>query len=97
MTTSTQLVTIAQAEDTQNLLDHIAWTDVIEPKLIKHKEDLSKMLVNHLLGMPIPENLTKEQLAGQIFGINYIQSLIKGVLQSGERALKILNASGISL
>ena len=97
MSHTTQLVSIAQAEDTSDLLNHIAWTDVIKPRLRKLSEGYSKMLVNHLLGSTLPPNLTKEQVAGRIYGINEIISTFELVLVQGEKALDAIQLEGISL
>jgi hypothetical protein len=91
------LTRVAQAEDTYDLLEHIAWTDVLRPKLIEARDQYSKALVNHLLGAPLQDGLTKEQLAGKIYGITFIISLIESILTRGERALADLKSIGISL
>lgn len=91
------LVKIAQAEDTYDLLNHIAWTDVVKPILLKDKENYSKMLVNHLLGAPLVEGLTKEMLAGRIYGIDNIIAVLEKILSQGEKALKELHTKGINI
>ena len=93
--TEAKLTKIAQAEDTFNLLEHIAWTDVVKPKLLHKKEALGKQLVDHLLGLPLPDGVTKEMIAGQIYGINEIIAIFELILTSGERAYKELNSKGI--
>ena len=97
MDNHTELVAIAKAEDTYDLLNHIAWTDVLKPKLLLEREQYSKALVNHLLGSPLPEGLTKEQLAGRIYGIDFITTRIESVLSRGEKAAAELQYQGISL
>lgn len=87
----------ARAEDAWDLLNHIAWTDTVKPRLLETREQLSKALVNHLLGSPLPGELTKEQVAGQIYGINFIISTFEGVLTRGKKALDVLNSQGFSL
>lgn len=87
----------ARAEDLQGLLDHIAWTDTLEPRLRALREDYSKVLVNHLLGTPLENGLTKEQLAGRIYGIDWITNLIRSVLTRGKKAVTELQYQGISL
>ena len=91
------LVAAAKAEDTFDLLQHIAWTYVLKPKLFIVREQYSKALVSHLLGSPLPEGLTKEQLAGRIYGIDFIIATIESVLTRGEKAVAELNSHGISL
>lgn len=94
---TSNLLAAAQAEDTFDLLNHIAWTDVIKPKMTKIRDQYSIALVNHLLGSPLPEGLTKEQLAGKIYGIDYITTVIENILTRGKNALEDLNDRGISL
>lgn len=89
------LVTYAQAEDTKDLLNHIAWTDVIQPRLARLKANYGKMLVAHLLGQPLPGSLTKEQLAGRIYGIDEMERLFSRILESGQAAFTELEAQGI--
>ncbi len=91
------LVTAAQGEDTYDLLNHIAWTDVIKPKLQRTVQDYSAILVNEALGGPLPPGKTREQIAGAAFGINYIITLFERVLRDGEKALEELAAHGTQI
>lgn len=91
------LIAAAKAEDTYNLLNHIAWTDVILPKLQQQVTQYSALLVNEALGAPLPGKLTREQVAGMAYGINYIATLFEKILREGERALTSLNSEGISI
>ncbi len=97
MNNDTKLIKLAQAEDTANLLEHIAWTDVVLPKLNRLKDSYGKQLVSHLLGQPLPENLTKEQIAGKIYGIDEMISLFSRILTDGERAFKDLESIGVHI
>jgi len=97
MSNESNLIKVAQAEDTFNLLDHIAWTSVIKPRLLQSKEMYSKILVAHLLGQPLSDGLTKEQIAGKIYGIDFILTVIETILRDGEKALNELSHQGISL
>lgn len=92
-----QLIAAAKAEDTYDLLCHIAWTDVIKPKLEEQVKRLSSQLVAEALGKPLPEGLTRERVAGMCYGIQYITSLFEKILKDGERAVKDLKDTGISL
>lgn len=94
----------AKAQDLEDLLDHIAWTDVIRPALYKTRDDLTQQLVSSTLGVPVqiqtitgPVDVSREQLAGKIFGINYIISMFEKLLQRGEIAAKQLKELGINL
>lgn len=91
------LTKVSSAEDTFNLLDHIGWVNSVKPRLDSHREAMSKMLVDHLLGKPLPASLTKEQVAGMIYGINYIEALISSVLREGSKALDQLKLENISI
>lgn len=94
----------AKAEDTADLLNHIAWTDVIHPALQRERELYTKLLVSSTLGMPVrtasaggPVELTKEQLAGKIYGIDFITDLLEKILTKGDKAIAELHAQGIHL
>ena len=94
---STQLVAVAMAEDTYDLMQHIAWEKVIKPKLDAEVKRMSSLLVSEALGSPLPGGLTREQLAGRCYGIQYISSLFEKILQRGEKALADLQGSGIHI
>ena len=81
---------IARGEDLRDLLDHIAWTDTIVPELNKLRDLYSRLLVQSVLGQKISitsygqqVELSAEQLAGKIAGINFIEELMKKVLTRG--------------
>jgi hypothetical protein len=101
--TDAKLLAAAKAEDVQDLLNHIAWTETIEPALIKQREVLSALLVQSTLGYPVEMNRTdgskitvsKEQLAGRISGINFITKFLEDLLKNGQAAMKSLNDIGI--
>lgn len=85
------------SEDTYDLLQHIAWTDVILPKLQEHTRQLSTLLVSEALGTPLPTPLTREKVAGMCYGIQYITSLLERVIRNGEKAVSDLNHFGVHL
>jgi hypothetical protein len=91
------LTKVAQAEDTYDLQQHLAWTDVIKPKLVGLKDSYAKQLVAHLLGAPLHSNLTQEQLAGKIYGIDEIINLFERVLRDGKRALDEIQSKGVNI
>lgn len=91
-----QLVSVAKAEDTYNLMHNIAWTDVIKPMLAKHMDQYTQLLVAEALGAPLPQGITREQVAGRCYGIQYISTLFEKILKEGEKALKDLQIAGIS-
>ena len=103
MTARNPFVDSAKAEDVSDLLNHIAWTDTIRPALDHERDIFTKALVGATLGMPtqVQTNLgvveiSKEQLAGKIYGIDYIFGYIQKVLTQGTRAVAELRSKGIS-
>lgn len=97
MTHNDQLILAAKGEDTQDLLNHIAWTDVIKPRLRETVSQYTTILVNEALGGPLPPGKTREQVAGICYGINHTIKLLEKILQDGERAVKDLQDEGLSL
>lgn len=96
--------TAAKAEDLGDLLDHIAWREVLQPELLKARDNYTKMLVNSTLGLPVtvdtkagPSVISREQLAGKIFGIDFVITTVENILSRGRRAVEELRAHGISL
>jgi hypothetical protein len=90
-------VSAAKAEDTLDLLNHIAWTDAIKPELLRKRDLYAKQLVNSTLGMALPEGTTREMIAGRILGIDEIISLLEKILQAGARAVQVLHSMENSL
>lgn len=93
----------AKAEDLNDLLDHMGWREVLRPALLRERELYTKLLVNATLGLPVelpsqtgPVRITQEQLAGKIYGIDYIMDLIEKVMSRGVRAVDELKRHGIS-
>jgi hypothetical protein len=83
------------ADDLENLLDHIAWTNTVKPALESHRAKFQTLLVQSVLGQQIIDQNTggivsKEMLAGRIEGIDWLDKFLTGVLRRGERALSVL-------
>jgi hypothetical protein len=100
MTNQQRAVASAKAEDLSNLLDHIAWTDAVKPLLLKRRDDLSKLLVQTILGATNAQGqqvYTKEQLAGMIYGVDTTIGIIEKILRDGEKAIIELREQGVSL
>lgn len=97
MTKSDQLMAVAKAEDTYDLLQHIAWDKVIQPALEDEVKRLSSLLVSEALGTPLPGGLTREQVAGKCYGIQFMSHLFKQILTRGEKALQDLQATGLQI
>lgn len=92
---------VAKAEDLSDLLNHIAWTDVVLPRLQQEKERYTQLLVRSVLGSPIIREdgveLTREQLAGKVEGVQFIIKLMEDIIRQGDRALRQLNSHGYNL
>lgn len=94
-----------KADDVKDLLHHIAWTDVIQPALLKQREAYTKQLVSSTLGTPIEGQtsmgnsyvVSPEQLAGRISGIDFILDLFTKILSRGDHALDALRKMNINL
>ena len=93
-----------KADDLENLLDNIAWVDTLRPALIRERDSLTRQLVNSTLGLPVqaktltgPVEVTREQLAGKIYGIDYIMTLVERILGRGEQATSELKRLGINI
>ncbi|MDE1766562.1 MAG: hypothetical protein KGI27_09890 [Thaumarchaeota archaeon] len=97
MTRSDQLVAVAKAEDTYDLLQHIAWEKIIKPALDQEVKKYSELLVAEALGTSLPGGLTREQVAGRCYGIHFVSSLFEKILQRGEKALEDLQGAGIKV
>lgn len=85
----------AQGMDVRDLLDHIAWTDVIRPHLNDAKALLTKRLVDATLNPQKEGTETREQLAGKLFGINFIENVLEKILREGERSKEALASQNL--
>jgi hypothetical protein len=87
----------AQGQDTEDLLNHIAWDEVIHPKLLKTREQLVAALVNATLSAPRDGQDTKEQLAGKIQGIDFVITLIRKLVKEGSDARATLKSHNLNI
>lgn len=97
MSHSDKLIAVAKAEDTYDLLQHIAWDKVIKPALEAEVKKYSQLLVLEALGNPLPGGLTREQVAGRCYGVQFMSSLFEKILQRGEKALEDLQGPGLNI
>lgn len=97
MTNQKRLEAVAKAEDTKALLEDIAWVAVVKPALLARQAAISKALMTLVLGGAAPNSLTKEQLAGLMYGIDEVIRIIEKVLKDGEKALREIEAQGVHL
>lgn len=91
-----------KADDLENLLDHIAWEQTIQPALSKFKTNYQNMLVQSVLGSQIIDTKTngivsKEMLAGRISGIDWLETFLVNILNRGERASNALRVDNFIL
>ena len=98
------LVDAYKATDLDDLLEHIAWVDTLRPALLRERDLLTRSLVNSTLGLPIQAKtltgtveITREQLAGKIYGIDYIMTIMEKILSRGEVAERQLKDLGINI
>ncbi len=80
-----------EANDLDNLLDHIAWEKTVQPALTKYKENYQDLLVKSVLGQAVVDVntnqvITKEMLAGRISGIEWIHKFMLHILKRGDAA-----------
>jgi hypothetical protein len=92
---------VAKAYDLENLLDHIAWEELLKPGLVSERNALITQLVDSALGSPLKNqdgtSVSTEQLAGKLYGINYILDKIERILSEGVSASDKLTAQGLHL
>ena len=80
-----------EATDLDNLLDHIAWEKIVQPALVKYRDNYQNMLVSSVLGQAVVDTgsgqiVTKEMLAGRIHGIEWINKFLLHILKRGDAA-----------
>lgn len=80
----------AQGDDTEDFLQHIAWTDVIMPKFEADKATLTRRLMQSILQPLNPQEESREQLAGKLFGIEYAIKVITDIVGEGRKAQRSL-------
>ena len=97
MTNDARLEAIEKSELVTDWLAHAGWSEVLYPTLKKLQDEFSEQLVNHELGTPLPEGLTREKLAGKIYGIKFTLDTIRGIINRGERAREDFESIGIHI
>ncbi len=97
MTTANTALAAAQGLDTYDLLQHIAWTDVVKPQLEEAKATFTHQLVSATLRSQVPGEDTREMLAGKLFGINYIITTFEKTLKKGQQAREALAKENLFL
>lgn len=97
MSLQSTALTAAYGADTENFLDHIAWDEVIHPKLKRDVELLTRQLVDATLTTGGATKDTKEQIAGKIFGIHHAIKTIQTLVKEGRHAKEVLASQNIHL
>lgn len=87
----------AYGEDTLDLLNHLAWTDIIKPRLEETRKVLTDQLVALTLAPQKEGQETREQIAGKLFGITYITNVLERILREGAQAKDTLAAHNLFL
>lgn len=64
---------------------------------MKAKDLLTKQLVDSTLSVQKPDQETREQIAGKLFGLDWTIKLIEKVLKQGGSAKDVLASAGITL
>lgn len=80
----------AYGEDTMDLLNHLAWTDVVKPRLDEARKILTEQLVTLTLSPHKEGQETREQIAGKLYGITYITQVLERILKEGANAKETL-------
>ena len=80
-----------QGSDTLDLLDHIAWNEVVLPRMREAQQILTRRLVELTLTPPTTGSESREQVAGKIFGIDFAIRTIEGIVRQGRDAASILS------
>jgi hypothetical protein len=101
MPSERQILQAAKASDLDDLLSHIAWEDVLLPEIQKTKNLLTNQLMNSALGMPCKNIdgtvVTSEQLAGKLWGLDWLITRIERILKEGHGAAEKMRTEGYSL
>lgn len=87
----------AQGLDAEDFLQHIGWTDALRPKLLTAKDILTKQLVDLTLSKPDPTSESREQIAGKLWGIDWVIKQIEAHVRKGREAEAQLAQANIHL
>lgn len=85
----------AKGSDAADFLDHIAWTEVIEPQLLREREALMQELVQATLS---PNPKTNAALAaGKIAGLDWFRHRLAQLIREGKDAAATMGRLNVSL
>lgn len=97
MTNENRLETVAKADEVAGLMNEMGWDEIVKPALLKERNTLSTLLVAAVLGKEAPGQLTREQIAGMIYGIDRLTSVFEAIIKKGNTALSQLESQGFHL
>jgi hypothetical protein len=85
----------AKAEDVQDLLQHIGWTDVLQPELQKTAKEYEQAIVQIALGASLTDNmtgqiLTIEEVSSRLRAMYWLESILKAILRRGREGVDTL-------
>jgi hypothetical protein len=89
--------TAAQGIDAEDFLEHIGWTDALRPKLEAAKATLTKQLVDVTLRPADPTAESREQIAGKLWGLDWVVQQIENHVRRGRDARASLAKANIHL
>lgn len=87
----------AYGEDTMDLLNHLAWTDIVRPRLEEARQAFTNQLVSATLKPQHADAETKEQIAGKLYGIAYVIQVFERILKEGADAKDVLARQNLFL
>ena len=97
MTTHQLATAAAKGIDTEDFLDNIAWKEAILPRLAQQRDALTRLLVDLTLRPAAPNIESREQVAGKIFGIDWIIKEIEKIVTEGRQAREALGSQNLSI
>ena len=97
MPTTNLALKAAYGEDTMDLLNHLAWTDIVKPRLEEARLAFTNQLVSSTLRPQAADAETKEQIAGKLYGIMFITNIFEKILREGANAREVLAKENLFL
>ncbi len=94
MTIQETALAAAQGIDTEDFLNHIAWDEVILPRLRETREALTRELVQAVLNPAKGTDMAT--IAGKVAGIDYTIALLLRLVREGKTARTTLQEQNIS-
>lgn len=92
-----RLESVAAADATAGFLHEIAWDEIVKPALLKERNNLTTILVGAVLGKDPANGLTREQIAGMVYGVDRLIRAFDDIIKRGTTALEQLESQGFCL